>query len=402
MLTFIAGLQSNKLFRPRRRMARKHSTQTANAKPSFGHVFAVSSATTFIFPSNTSATAMSTGSKATSTSSVMFNGSKPEASTLVTTSVIKPPTTQQADIKLSPGLTSKNVTPTNDTKAVLNTEVSSTFATLSATFGSSVNSRSTTFQTAGKPLFGFSCPGNTKDQILTPGTKPISTTKVNSPAVDGYIGNFDQVTSVDTKTTFTSNDTKSASSFIFSDGNNTKVFTSGPSQTGALTSSKDNVCDAKTTNVKQTAAFGSSIGNNAGDNTNSVNSTNLFTSTQNSTDQIGRSTVFSDGPSEGHNNKETNPENESDKVTKPTTSTIPPSLQVQCLEDVKVAETIQAENISISKKIANETKENSKSEETSVNEDQESFVEEEDDNNNVIKEDKNMEELDNLLSNLSL
>ena len=84
------------------------------------------------------------------------------------------------------------------------------------------------------------------------------------------------------------------------------------------------------------------------------------------------------------------------------------SLPVQSLEGVNTAERIQNENVSITNKVdrghLNELNEQGKGEETSLNEDSESSQEEEDDNNNINTDTEGdvVDELDSLLSRLTL
>ena len=214
---------------------------------------------------------MSTGAEAISATGLMFNFRNSAESAHVISNGSKLTTSNERTVTPSPSLTTKDLNITTCSKAIPYTEGNSTFTKLAATFSSSFNSKSRTYQTAAEPLFKFKASGTTESLTITTGTEALSTTKVNSFGIivsQGTIDNIVHVTSVGTSTTAGTLVTLTSTK---TQGSQAKVNTSGDKPIATFSHSKGTNAETTVTCAKEPAAFSfSSIGNNSKTTTTSA------------------------------------------------------------------------------------------------------------------------------------
>ena len=214
---------------------------------------------------------MSTGAEAISATGLMFNFRNSAESAPLISNGGKVTTSNEGTVKPSPSLITKDLNTTTCSKAIPNTEGNSTFTKLAATFSSSFNSKSETYQTAAEPLFKFKGSGTTESLMRTTGTEALSTTKLNSSGIsvsEGSIGNIVHVTSVGTRTTAATLVTLTSTK---TQGSQAQVNTSGAKPIATFSHSKGTNAETTVTCAKEPAAFSfSSIGNNSKTTTTSA------------------------------------------------------------------------------------------------------------------------------------
>ena len=214
---------------------------------------------------------MSTGAEAISATGLMFNFRNSAESAPLISNGGKVTTSNEGTVKPSPSLITKDLNTTTCSKAIPNTEGNSTFTKLAATFSSSFNSKSETYQTAAEPLFKFKGSGTTESLMRTTGTEALSTTKVKSSGIsvsEGSIGNIVHVTSVGTSTTAGTLVTLTSTK---TQGSQAKVNTSGDKPIATFSHSKGTNAETSATCAKQPSTFSfSSIGNNSKTTTTST------------------------------------------------------------------------------------------------------------------------------------